>query len=211
MADLAGDASAPGPGALSCASCCSHALQEGHRILEISYVEYDTRVGAASLFMAVGALVPQMILVSLLTLCILGAGDRRKNAAVILGGLFFNQIVNHFLKQWVKQPRPLHGTQVKSDYGWPSSHAQFMAFFSTLMLLILWKGLHRRRWPMLWTYLLLLVAVVAWVTTSRVLFGFHTASQVIAGVCFGPPVALSFNYLMTEGAHLLQKTLRLRI
>jgi dolichyldiphosphatase len=68
---------------------------------------------------------------------------------LFLFGLLWNEMVNAILKRWIKESRPSGpafssdwtflnicvGTPHRTDYGMPSSHAQFMGFFCVYALL----------------------------------------------------------------------------
>ncbi|KAF9211774.1 hypothetical protein BGZ59_007611, partial [Podila verticillata] len=62
---------------------------------------------------------------------------RDLKAVVMLGGQLLNEVVNQMLKRLVKQARP---TEYLGDgYGMPSSHSQFMAYFATYMVILMYR------------------------------------------------------------------------
>lgn len=56
-------------------------------------------------------------------------------------GLLFNEALNAVLKHIIKQPRPMSRDNMYNEYGMPSSHSQFMWFFSIYMFLFIWVRL----------------------------------------------------------------------
>lgn len=58
-----------------------------------------------------------------------------------LTGQVGNEGVNYVLKNWVREARPQlpgYPEAHSGQFGWPSSHAQFMAFFTAYSLLFLY-------------------------------------------------------------------------
>ncbi|KAF4789145.1 Dolichyldiphosphatase 1 [Turdus rufiventris] len=84
-----------------------------------------------------------------------------------LGGLVFNEGVNWLIKNVIREPRPCeeaHST-VTTKYGMPSSHSQFMWFFSVYSFLFLYL---------------------------RVYLLYHTWSQVLYGGVAGSIMAIAW-------------------
>lgn len=85
-------------------------------------------------------------------------------------------------------------------YGMPSSHAQFMAFFSvylTLFLLFRHTPAYATSYPFLGTILrafviIVLLAVASGVAYSRLYLNYHTSRQVLAGC--GAGVVCAFGW-----------------
>merc|ERR1712212_576046 len=111
-------------------------------------------------------------------------------------GTMVNLLTNYILKHSLKQPRPTRATNhlrdsthLYQEYGMPSSHAQFMFFFSVYMTLFvkLRLGHCSKFWRNLWCLLCLgLAAVVAY---GRIYLHYHTWSQVGWGSIVGAIVA----------------------
>ena len=120
-------------------------------------------------------------------------------ALLLMAGQLANEVLSAAVKQLVRQRRPpdtaLHGR----SFGWPSSHAQFVAF---LLTYIVWQCApvvggtipQRSRGGSWWVSLgateaILLQAISALLTvgvcSSRIYLGYHTASQVWGGVALG--------------------------
>ena len=53
-------------------------------------------------------------------------------------GMVFNELINTVLKYIIKQPRPISRDNNYNEYGMPSSHSQFVWFFSIYMFLFIW-------------------------------------------------------------------------
>eukprot|EP00762_Andalucia_godoyi_P005452 ANDGO_08347.mRNA.1 Dolichyldiphosphatase 1 len=174
--------------------------EEARRIVELTYVEYDASVGFPSLMLALGALVPQLVLVSLFVLVYFGPSLRRRQAVSILLGLIANQVLNHVLKLVVREPRPTHGVQIKSHYGWPSAHAQFMGFYTAFVACLMHLQRHSSKSSAL-AHSILNILLTIHVVISRVAFGFHTTNQVIWGVIVGLPAGFGWHLLLQTWAN----------
>lgn len=114
------------------------------------------------------------------------------------------EALNFALKRLIKEERPrrIHG----KGYGMPSSHAQFVAFWSVSLALFLLvrhrpsgskranaAGVHQH-WPWAQRLALSLVAAVLAAATawSRIYLNYHTTRQVIAGSVAGAVVAVAW-------------------
>ncbi|XP_064985794.1 lipid phosphate phosphatase gamma-like [Musa acuminata AAA Group] len=104
-------------------------------------------------------------------------------------GLIISQVINELIKSSIHQSRPSSMCailEVCDSHGWPSSHSQFIFFFSTYFsLLCLINGVgvsspSSRR----------IIALLPWPSAfltlnSRVYLGYHTVPQVLAGSTLG--------------------------
>jgi len=146
----------------------------------LTYAEYDPSSPLLALYQLTGALLPIFLIIMMAGAVI---ATREKRVAVLLGLQLANEVVNAVVKRIVKEPRP-DGTKL-TDYGWPSSHSQFMAFFVVSFLGVILKP--RKDYGIFLKGLLtlLLCGLTAVVATSRIVGGFHTESQVVGGVCVG--------------------------
>lgn len=72
-------------------------------------------------------------------------------------GLVANEGVNFVLKHTLRQPRPLVRDTQFNEFGMPSSHCQFLWFFSAYSVLFLWVRLHHinNNHPTVWMWKLL--------------------------------------------------------
>ncbi|XP_002967148.2 lipid phosphate phosphatase gamma [Selaginella moellendorffii] len=108
-------------------------------------------------------------------------------AMFFAAGLIMSEFCNEKIKEEVKQARPLtcELLEMCDSHGWPSSHSQYMSFFSTfisLSALFRWSfhGSLRRAMVVLlpWPFAVLTMY-------SRIYLGYHTVSQVFAGAGAG--------------------------
>ncbi|KAK3088669.1 hypothetical protein FSP39_022132 [Pinctada imbricata] len=105
-------------------------------------------------------------------------------------GILLNEISNWVLKHMIREHRPIRDRQALfTEYGMPSSHAQFAWFFSTYMVFFLFIRVYRNYSWMddLWKFLISLMCFVAssLVVYSRVYLGYHTFGQVSCGALLG--------------------------
>ncbi|KAL0910891.1 hypothetical protein M5K25_018988 [Dendrobium thyrsiflorum] len=104
-------------------------------------------------------------------------------------GLIFSQFLNELIKSSVQQSRPetCAALEMCDSHGWPSSHSQYMFFFSAYFSLLCLSGTgdgarsRRSRF---------FIALFPWPTAiltlySRVYLGYHTVAQVFAGATLG--------------------------
>jgi dolichyldiphosphatase len=129
------------------------------------------------------SLAPHVLLIVLSTLVVF---RREWQPLLLLAGLLLNHAMNRMLKATLAHPRPLSTTRDASEYGMPSSHAQFSAF--ALAYFIYWLT-HHHRWndhPVLSRLeLSAALALVLAVAYARVYLDYHTAPQVIVGLVLG--------------------------
>ncbi|KAM6297076.1 dolichyldiphosphatase 1 isoform 2-T2 [Aegotheles albertisi] len=141
------------------------------RPLALTHIEYpaDDFSGQLLAYLSLG---PIFIIVGFVTLIIF---KRELHTISFLGGLAFNEGVNWLLKHVIREPRPCEGTHstVTTKYGMPSSHSQFMWFFSVYSFLFLYFRMHQtnnaRFLDLLWRHVLsiCLVTVALLVSYSR--------------------------------------------
>jgi len=154
------------------------------------------------------ALVPQALCIIYVTLI---WSTREIEVLLMFAGQMACEILNFGLKRLIKEERPqqMHG----KGYGMPSSHSQFVSFFSislTFFLLLRHQpySLHRdankaagaaiyptyKQSTLLERLLLSVLALTgaASVCASRVYLSYHTPKQVLAGVAAGVIFALAW-------------------
>ncbi|KAG0210573.1 Dolichyldiphosphatase 1 [Mortierella sp. GBA30] len=128
--------------------------------------------------------------------------SRDLKPAVMFAGQLANEIVNQILKRLVKQARP---TEYLGDgYGMPSSHSQFMAYFATYTIVLMYR---RGVTPVAIFPHAVSAIVIIWsalVVYSRVHLYYHTWQQVVAGTICGIIFALAYyfianNFLRSKG------------
>ncbi|KAF4978113.1 hypothetical protein FZEAL_5445 [Fusarium zealandicum] len=162
--------------------------------LSVTHVYYDPHDNL-SLLCAYLALLPQALGVVYATLVLF---TREVEVALMFVGQLACEGLNFALKRLIKEERPrrIHG----KGYGMPSSHAQFVAYWSVSLALFLLVR-HRpprvlrgraassvhRPWSMLERVAVSAVAgVIAAATAwSRVYLNYHTTRQVVAGCVAG--------------------------
>ncbi|KAF8477059.1 tryptophan synthase beta subunit-like PLP-dependent enzyme [Kalaharituber pfeilii] len=133
-----------------------------------------------SLLSAWLALVPQALVVAYTTLI---WGQREVELILMFAGQLGCEAVNWGLKRLIKESRPtqMHG----KGYGMPSSHAQFVAFFS--VYITLWVFLRNKHLPLIKrTFISLLSLTLATlIALSRIYLSYHTPRQVLFGALAG--------------------------
>jgi dolichyldiphosphatase len=149
------------------------------------------------------ALLPQALCIVYVTLI---WSTREAEVALTFAGQLACEAANFALKRIIKEERPrrIHG----KGYGMPSSHAQFVAFWSVSLVLFLLvrhkpktttADAPRRAWSVLERLAtsavgVALAAAVAW---SRTYLNYHTGRQVLVGVTAGVVCAVGW-YVVTE-------------
>ncbi|SCU80568.1 LAMI_0B02982g1_1 [Lachancea mirantina] len=116
---------------------------------------------------------------------------RELEAVIIAGGQVVNEIFNNILKNWIGHARPMsfgasfQKDTMRSEYGMPSAHSQFMGFFCmywSLKIVTSWTGLSRvRKTVSLLAFFLSSICVAF----SRWYLGYHSFDQVSIGVTLG--------------------------
>ncbi|XP_026461833.1 dolichyldiphosphatase 1-like [Ctenocephalides felis] len=101
-------------------------------------------------------------------------------------GTLCNEFLNMTLKMWIQQPRPVVRKGFYSEYGMPSSHAQFMCFFSTYYCYLF----HVSSNSALERCYRVAIVGFCWLVTFFVCIGrvyllYHTISQVLWGALGG--------------------------
>ncbi|EPX75144.1 palmitoyl protein thioesterase-dolichol pyrophosphate phosphatase fusion 1 [Schizosaccharomyces octosporus yFS286] len=128
------------------------------------------------------SLIPQIIGIIYLTVMVT---NRELDTFMQFGGQVANEVLNYVIKIIVKHPRPsvvLHGV----GYGMPSSHSQFMGYFTAYM--IAWVCKYRKEE---WSHISSLAKMSLYcglslcVCSSRYLLSYHSISQVIVGFAAG--------------------------
>uniref|UniRef100_A0ABK0KX86 Dolichyldiphosphatase n=2 Tax=Rattus norvegicus TaxID=10116 RepID=A0ABK0KX86_RAT len=149
------------------------------------------------------SLSPIFVIVGFVTLIIF---KRELHTISFLGGLALNEGVNWLIKHVIQEPRPCGGphTAVGTKYGMPSSHSQFMWFFSVYSFLFLYLRMHQtnnaRFLDLLWRHVLSLGLLTAafLVSYSRVYLLYHTWSQVFYGGVAGGLMAIAWFVITQE-------------
>lgn len=164
-----------------------------------TYILYDSR-DPLSFLSAYFSLFPIAVLVFQLSWFIT---TRELEACIIAAGQVSNELFNNVLKTLLKQPRPMsfgesfQNDTLRSNYGMPSAHSQFMGFFcmyTGLRYCLRWKGLTTAK-------RLLGVVLVSFMAScvcfSRVYLQYHTLGQVLVGYTVG--LATGATYFLIVG------------
>ncbi|XP_077161521.1 dolichyldiphosphatase 1 [Paroedura picta] len=161
--------------------------------VSLTHVEYPAGDLTGHL-LAYVSLGPIFVIVGFVTLIVF---KRELHTISFLGGLLLNEGVNWLIKNLIREPRPcaeIH-LSVHSKYAMPSSHSQFMWFFSVYSFLFLYLRMHQtnnaRFLDLLWRHVLsvFLLTVAFLVSYSRVYLMYHTWSQVTYGGVVGSMMA----------------------
>lgn len=111
-------------------------------------------------------------------------------------GLLFSEAFNYVMKHLIKEPRPLMDghDSLFTEYGMPSSHAQFMSFFSIYLLLFLFIRVQSSLsvFDNLWKYIAVFISFTISVIVfyGRVYLLYHTTNQVLWGAVCGFVLAI---------------------
>ncbi|KAG5959857.1 hypothetical protein E4U58_004824 [Claviceps cyperi] len=165
--------------------------------LSLTHVYYDPH-DPVSLLCAYLALLPQALCVVYATLIL---STREVEILFMFAGQMGCEVLNFLLKRLIKEERPrrIHG----KGYGMPSSHAQFVAFWSVSLALFLLlrhkpcatRKPHRARpWSLLERTVISLAAggLAAATAWSRIYLNYHTPRQVFVGSAMGVLVAFAW-------------------
>ena len=158
------------------------------KTFSLTYIEYpeDDVWGK---YLAILSLTPLIIVIMFLTFF---AAKRDMHTLTFGIGTILNGCINVFLKHTFKESRPEESlnraktSKLWEQYGWPSSHSQFMFFVSSyLVLFVLFRLNHagaslKNRFYWLLT-LLAGMALAAIVAYGRVYLGYHSQNQVYWG------------------------------
>ncbi|XP_074654900.1 dolichyldiphosphatase 1-like isoform X2 [Tubulanus polymorphus] len=153
--------------------------------ISLTHVEYPKDF--IGFVLAIISLTPICILVGFGTLILF---RRDLHTISYLIGLLLNEVVNWILKHLIQEYRPLRQREtVFSEYGMPSSHAQFMWFYAVYLSFFLIIRMHRNYHFVdeLWKYAIGLVVygLACTVGYSRIYLGYHSFSQVAVGALIG--------------------------
>merc|ERR1712071_499286 len=172
------------------------------RSLSLTHVEYPEGDLLGKL-LAYSSLLPIVALIGCATLILF---RRDLHTITFFIGLVLNEGVNTVLKYTIRQPRPISRETLYSEHGMPSSHSQFLWFFSVYMFLFIWVRLqHITNSKSVWFSKLIVslgcFAAALIVTFSRVYLLYHSVSQVIVGSLIGALLGLLWflltNYILT--------------
>ncbi len=127
-------------------------------------------------------------------------GERRV-AAFVVAAAATEAVLNPLLKLWVDRDRPVHDDPLAVFHGlsFPSGHSSAAGVGCSILVVVTMtavrRGPRRRALVTLWVLVALLVAA------SRVFYGAHYPSDVVAGLCEGVLVALLWWALLLRSDH----------
>ncbi|KAA1470209.1 PAP2-domain-containing protein [Dentipellis sp. KUC8613] len=166
--------------------------------LDLTHVVYDAD-SHVSLALALITLSPILLMASY---AVLAVYTRELTVINMWAGQLLCEAFNWAVKRMVKEERPIDS--VGTGYGFPSSHSQYMAYFTTFLILHLW---YRHQFVSTGYrivdalfQLALHSALIGWAATvaySRLHLAYHSPSQVLWGVSLGIGFAVVF-YLAAE-------------
>ncbi|KAL9648736.1 hypothetical protein ABK040_003673 [Willaertia magna] len=167
-------------------------VTETIKAFSFTFVVYE-KGNILSFLYACGALIPIVIVISLATIVFV---NREYQSGFVLFGILLNEICNHILKHSIAEQRPYNilvakfrnisthtesTTELVENYGMPSSHTQFMFFFTITVLC--WFKIKTPFIRKLTVISLLLLSL--FVAYSRIAMHFHTPLQVLGGAILG--------------------------
>uniref|UniRef100_A0A8D8RM77 Dolichyldiphosphatase n=1 Tax=Cacopsylla melanoneura TaxID=428564 RepID=A0A8D8RM77_9HEMI len=169
--------------------------------LTLTYVEYP-QGDIVGKFLALMSLTPFGVLIGFVTLILF---RRDLHTVSFLVGLLLNEVLNMVLKYIIQEPRPLraHIDKVSVPYGMPSSHAQFMWFFSMYILCFVVVRLRYNnssyKYESYWKVFIVLSSLLLTciVSYSRVYLLYHTWNQILYGALIGCVFATGW-FLITQ-------------
>jgi dolichyldiphosphatase len=113
-------------------------------------------------------------------------------------GYLVNEVINHFLKNAIKEPRPMVDFDHKIiTYGNPSDHSQFMFYFASISCWMLFHRTKFDRWFWKWLYAAMVVGLALTVAVSRYYLSYHTVKQIVNGCLIGSVIGSGWYYLLT--------------
>ncbi|KAH6904810.1 phosphatidic acid phosphatase type 2/haloperoxidase [Coprinopsis sp. MPI-PUGE-AT-0042] len=159
--------------------------------LDLTHVMYDDD----SFFAFALALVTLSPILLMASYAALAFQSREYLILVMWVGQTFGEGLNLVIKSIIKEPRPNQG--LADGYGFPSSHSQYMGYFTTFLICHLWFR-HRfastgsividRVWRS--TVYLALSAWAGLVAYSRYYLGYHSPRQIAWGLAIGSLLAI---------------------
>ncbi|XP_050675552.1 dolichyldiphosphatase 1-like [Leptidea sinapis] len=116
---------------------------------------------------------------------------RDLHTIVFFIGTLINELINIILKHTICENRPLVRSNLYNEYGMPSSHSQFMWFFSLYVLYFFIFRLHHLNnnniisalWRVIIVSSCFMMALI--VSIGRVYLEYHTRRQVVVGAIVG--------------------------
>ena len=124
-----------------------------------------------------------------------------KNIIILyLIGLFFSEVINFLLKEWIKEPRP-HSNSGYKDYGMPSNHAQTAFYIIGYYLLTIIYNFYNYKIETIIEkinknlILFSLIVIAFAVSCGRLYYRYHTLNQIIIGSIIGLMLGFIFAFI----------------
>ncbi|KAF9258940.1 PAP2-domain-containing protein [Marasmius fiardii PR-910] len=160
--------------------------------LDLTHVLYDD-ASFLSFLLAIITLSPILLMASYAALAV---QSRELTIIVMWAGQLTNEALNYIIKHIIREDRPTD--MVGNGYGFPSSHSQYMGYFSSFLILHMFFK-HRfssSGYPLLDRAFraLIYLALLAWagaVAYSRYRLNYHTPHQIYWGLFIGSSFAVS--------------------
>lgn len=139
-------------------------------------------------FLALISLTPFAIIAGFIALILF---RRDLHTITFFAGTAANELLNLILKHILCEARPMARNSLYTEYGMPSSHAQFMWFFTTYCVYFVIIRLHHMNnnttlesiWKSCLVGVCIVIAII--VNISRVYLQYHTWNQVLGGTIAG--------------------------
>ncbi|RHZ72437.1 hypothetical protein Glove_242g141 [Diversispora epigaea] len=154
----------------------------------LTFVEYNPSDPISFMFAFI-TLSPLALIVSYVSIIF----ARREIATInMFIGQVICEVVSFGLKRWIKEKRP----NDKIGYGMPSSHAQFVSYFSIFAILYLFTRITFRDISLKYLISLILIGFMIIVSYSRIYLNYHTSKQIIVGNIAGILFAIGWFILI---------------
>ena len=149
----------------------------------LTYVVYDKDDKYLGFLLALFTLLPIFLMVMYVTLVL---ARRNLHTVYVLALQLANEAFNYVLKNTFKEPRP-DSSDRTGDYGFPSNHSQFMAFFAAYWSLYFLFRKNSKFSHGFYTGVITLGIVTGSAITcySRFYLGYHSPTQIYGGIFFG--------------------------
>lgn len=146
-----------------------------------SFFLVTTNVGSVMSMLAVAAILSLFLLYK----------KQYRNIILLLGSVGGASVLNIILKQLFHRTRPdlWHGAVVETDFSFPSGHAMLSSALVLALIIILWRTRYKL------SALILGVLAIVLVGLSRLYFGVHYPSDIIAGWCVSLIWVMMFFYV----------------
>ncbi|KAL6441936.1 hypothetical protein ACFW04_002365 [Cataglyphis niger] len=160
--------------------------------LSLTLVEYPQGDLFGKL-LAVLSLMPFAIIAGFITLILF---RRDLHTIVFFSGIIINDCINFVLKYTICEARPMKRDSLYAEYGMPSTHAQFMWFFTAYTILFIYFRLNynctivEKFWRTIVAVGCIITAVL--ITYSRIYLLYHSITQIFFGALIGLALGIAW-------------------